>query len=77
MTTVAEAGASVAIRAFEEAEAEVRRVAELVKQTFAEYDRAVEQMREHGITIEMEMPLPLGGAYQAYRARVDLHEGGS
>jgi hypothetical protein len=63
---------SVTVRAFEEVEAEMRRVAALIVDTFGEYDRTLEQAREHGMTLGMTIPPPLAGAYQQYRQRVDL-----
>lgn len=67
---------SVAIREFEEVEAELRRVAGLVRDVFCEFDQVKAHLKGHGIEMDREMPHPLPSAYQSWRARVDGREDG-
>ena len=54
---------SVAIRAFEEAEVELRRVAGLAEEAFAEYEKARADLAGVGIEVKMKMPAPLDAGY--------------
>jgi hypothetical protein len=58
-----ESDPSLAIRAFEDAEAELRRVAQLTCEAYDEYERARTVMAGHGMRMQMEMPFPLHGGY--------------